>query len=380
LLVLERPSHGISSMKRLWITSLQLLLCAALVGCGESGPTEGDIPPDLIVTWHSTELLVDGIDRMDAGTRVVVTFRADGTFAVQATLDVNENFCGVGPDCDEEGTFTATSTEIVFDAADPDPTTLSYTVTETTLNIFGTSDGRTNDWTFVRSSMPELIGTWMAVSLTDPLGTIMEGGVETTLVITFEADGSYRYASTFSPPDLFCGLEVSCVVEGVYIADADLGTITFDPATGDETTLDIQVTGPTAQLSGLLEGNLHNWLFSKVEISTPGEVGIWRAISLDYGGLDLIDDGTVQGLTLDGVSYSVSTVPSSVRFMCGVLNVPPECFALGAYTASVSQIDFLDGLDSGALSLSAEITPSTLRLTGTVNATSADFLYARVPF
>jgi len=367
-------------MKHLWITSLQFLVCIALAACGESGPTEGDIPPDLIVTWHSTELLVDGIDRMDAGTRVAVTFRADGTFAVQATLDVNEDFCGVGPECDEEGTFTVSATEIVFDAADPDPTTLSYTVTATTLNIFGASDGRTVDWTFARPPLPDLIGTWMAESLTNPLGTVMEGGVETTLVITFEAAGTYRYASTFSPPEYFCDPEVSCVEEGVYVVDGDLGTITFDPSTADETTLDIQVTEFTVQLSGLLDGNLQNWLFSKVEISTPGEIGAWRAIFLDYGGLDLIDDGTVQTITFDGVAYSASTVTSSVRFMCGVLNVPPECFSLGAYTVSGSQINFLDGMDSGALSLSAEITPSTLRLTGTVNATSADFLYARVPF
>ena len=198
-------------MSRIRAALLSPLACTLLLsgGCGEGDPTDlVDLPSDLVVTWFATSLIVNGTDMMDDGTRVKLTFRADGSFEIVTTRDLVGVFCDGVYDCTEEGDFTATSTEIVFDP-DVDQTTLSATITPTTLHLVGSDEGETLDFSFVTVPIPDLIGTWVSMNLFGADGQILSEGElgfseQTKLTITFEADGSYLFAATFSPPDEFC--------------------------------------------------------------------------------------------------------------------------------------------------------------------------------
>ncbi len=365
-----------------------LLPSLLAVGCGDSGVevSDGDLsdlPPDLIVTWFSTSLVVAGTDLMDAGTRLEWTFRAVGTYTIVVTGDLGGDFCeGVEPDCTENGTFTATTvgTDQVVLNPDDDPVVLSATITLTDLRLVGTSDGRTLDLSFVTPPVPDLIGTWIAAELLDPDGQpLSEGGSPTTLVFTFEADGSFSFASTFAPvPEGFCDPAIHCIVDGTYSAEE--ATLVVDPGGPDATTtLEMSVSENALQLTSLETGT---WSFDKLDVATP-ETGSWFAVSLVHNGVELTLGGTSQWLTLsNGFSYVVDTGDSPVRFLCGVSNTPPECFAQGSYISVTNDsFEFTEGIDASLtpLVLSMEVTPRTLRLFGPIDGVAVDLSYVRVP-
>jgi hypothetical protein len=378
-------------ISRIRAALLPLLVCTLLLsgGCADGDPTDlVDVPSDLVVTWFATSLIVNGTDLMDDGTRVKLTLRADGSFEIVATRDLVGVFCEGVYDCTEEGDFTATSTEIVFDP-DGDQTTLSATITPTTLNLAGSDEGETLDFSFVTVPIPDLIGTWVSMNLNGADGlNLTEGGSMTTLAITFEADGSYRFASTFSPPDEFCDVGTSCLVEGVYTVDGESGRVTFDPADVEPTTLQLSVQVGFLTISGQSGGRTADWSFAKpFLVTTPGEGGSWFAISLLVNGVDLTDGGTFQRLTLDEVTgrYQMETAlapaQASNRAVCG-LSVAPDCTTSGGYTATINQIVVTDDADVSQTptTLAMTTTSLTLRLVGAVGVASFDLLYVRVDF
>jgi len=364
-----------------------LLPSLLAAGCGGSGldVPDGDLsdlPVGLVVTWFSTSLIVGGADLTDAGTRLEWTFRSDGTYTIVVTGDLNGDFCeGVEPDCIEVGTFNATTegtAQVVLNPND-DPVVLSATVTLTDLRLVGTSDGRTLDLSFVAPPVPELIGTWVAIELVDPDGApLAESGSPTTLVFTFEADGSYSFASTFaSVPEGFCDPAIHCVEDGTYSATE--GTLVVDPGGPDATTLDMFVIEDDLQLTS---GETGRWSFYRLDVATP-ETGSWFAISLIHNGVELTDGGTFQRLTLsDGLLYFVDTTDSPVRFLCGVINTGPECSAQGSYISVTNDsFEFTEGVDAAPtpLVMSMEVTPRTLRLFGAIDGVAVDLFYVRVP-
>lgn len=383
-------------MSRIRAALLSPLACTLLLsgGCGEGDPTDlVDLPSDLVVTWFATSLIVNGTDMMDDGTRVKLTFRADGSFEIVTTRDLVGVFCDGVYDCTEEGDFTATSTEIVFDP-DVDQTTLSATITPTTLHLVGSDEGETLDFSFVTVPIPDLIGTWVSMNLFGADGQILSEGElgfseQTKLTITFEADGSYLFAATFSPPDEFCEFGGSCLDGGLYTVDGESGQITFDPTDVEPTTLQVSAQVEFLTISGQSGARTADWSFNKLHVTTPGEGGSWFAISLLVDGVDLtdgVDGGTSQRLTLDAVTgrYERETAlaPAHVayRSLCA-LSVAPDCFTVGGYSAAINQVVVTDDADVSQTQTTIPMTttPLTLRLVGTVGGGSFDFLYVRVP-
>ena len=357
------------------------LCCLLLVACTEEGSTGLDeLPGDLLVTWFATSLRVGGQELMDDGMRLGVSFASDGSYQFVASRDGTAFVCDPGLlDCVVDGTFDASATEVVFDPGE-DEARLSATLTATSLPLFGTVEATSVDLTFVVPAYPDLIGTWLASALFDSEGVIEEGGRPTTFAVTFEADGSYRYASTFSPPDLFCDPDLSCLGEGTYVADADLGELTFDPGLADALTMQLVISPTQLVLSGFVDGGLQDWTLEKLAIPSPGLEGSWWALSLDFAGSDLENAGAVHQLTFVATTYFSSvTSQAPGPFLCADVTASPDCSASGAFTANLRTVDFVDGLAAGPQTLSVEVTPTSLRLFGTLEGDGPDLLYVRVP-
>ena len=357
------------------------LLAVGPIACDDDGPTSLDeLPDDLIVTWFATSLRAGGTELLDDGMRLSMTFTSDGTYQFNAFRDRTGFVCDPGVwDCVVDGAFDASTTEVVFDPGG-DEARLSATLTPTSLRLVGDADGLPVDLTFVLPPYADLVGTWASTSLLDSIGEIEEGGSRTTLVVTFEADGSYSFSSSHSPPDLFCDFAVSCLGQGSYVADPDLAELRFDPSEPDALTMQLSVDPAQLMLSGFVDGAMQDWTFSKLEVISPGTDGSWLAVSLEFGGTNLIDADAVHQLTFNGTLFSSVTLADAPGpFFCGPDDIAPECSSVGTFTADLDALDFLDGLAMGPQSLSLATTPTSLRLTGTVRGNSADFLYARVP-
>lgn len=356
------------------------LLCIALLGCGDDDPTSlEELPDDLMVTWFATSLRVAGVELMEGGMRLDVTFASDGSYRFAATRDRTGFICEPGVwDCVVNGSFAASGTEVVFDPG-PDEASLDATLTPTSLRLSGAADGQLVDLSFVLPPYPELIGTWMATALLDSSGVIEEAESPTTLAITFEADGTYEYGSSFSPPDLFCDPRVSCVGEGTYSADAQLAEVHLDRGTRDALTMQIAVTEEQLTLLGFVDGGLQDWAFEKLDVPSPGLEGDWWAVALEFDGLDRVLDGASHELHFRGPLYSSNTISDPPGpFLCED-ETAPECSSGGRFLGDLNTVEFLDGLATGPQSVSIEATPTSLRLWGTIDGTPADFLYARVP-
>ena len=221
---------------------------------------------------------------MDAGMRFRLTFRSDGTYEGIVTRDVTSFICEGEWDCVDEGTFGGSVSEVVFDPG-PDQESLTPTLVGTDLTLTGTLDGSVPvTLSFVMPPIPELIGTWTSTSLQDADGIVEYDGVTTTLALTFEADGTYQFASTASDTAVFCDLKASCFGEGVYVANADLGEVTFDP---DDEPGTLMVVGDSLQLN-LFDG-VNDWTFTRTDLATPGVQGWWYALSMKRDGAETAD-------------------------------------------------------------------------------------------
>lgn len=375
---------------RIFATPLRaicVLFPSFLAACGDGGPTSlDDLPQDLVVTWFATSLSVAGDELLDDGTRLQLTFTATGTYEFNATKDIRAFVCDDGVfDCIVSGEFDASTTEVIFDPG-PDEARLSASLIDSVLRLTGSADGQSLDLTFVVPPYPALIGTWLANSLTSPGGQIGTegGGRATTLAITFEADGRYFFASTFSPQGQFCDLEAHCLGEGSFAANSDLGEVVFEPDDVSPTTMAITVSPGLLELSGLVDTVQQEWILLQPDVATPGEQGSWWAIGLQFGGDQVSASDADHRLTFAGTTYNSEvnsdpiTDPAVPHFFCSS-DLGPPCAAVGSFVAQLDQLEFLNGLENGPETVSLETTPVTLRLFGTIDGTAADFLYARVP-
>lgn len=363
------------------------LFTLSATACEDAGVTGlQDLPAGLSATWFGTSLLMGGSDLMDSGTRIQLTLTSDGIFQIVATGDQSGFFCEGTFDCQPSGTFGIDGSIIVFDP-DDGPIPLSFDLTATTLRLTGNAEGTAVDWSFVIPPLPNLLGTWIATDLQGPAGPLMWGGATTTLAITFEADGSFAFGSSFSPPGVFCDVELSCFDEGTYVATADApgaanGQIVIGPNEPDPATLQVVAQSNALMLSGLFDGVQLDWTLTKHAVSTPGLVGKWFAVSLLHGGTQLAGGptgGTLHRLVFTGILYQSNLTPESETFLCDSSPGQPSCISNGAYEATLTSLQFLDGFSEAPLTLSTQLTPITLRLSGSIGGVATDFFYVRVP-
>jgi len=135
-----------------WLRTRQI--AAALViastapmvaGCGDDNIVDSNLA--LLGSWNATVLLVDDVDLIGEGMTLSFTFNANGEYSYSVTGDLME-FCEAVAACTDGGDFTATSTQFTLDPSTIDSVVLAYSVTGSTLHVFGTVDGFDLDWTF----------------------------------------------------------------------------------------------------------------------------------------------------------------------------------------------------------------------------------------
>jgi Lipocalin-like domain len=127
-----------------YLTFLVLVaLTPAVVSCGNSFESQ----PELVGTWNATSLVVDGFDYMDNGMTLSYTFSDGGGYSYTVAGDAL-GFCDPGPNCNDAGDYTATTSQITFDAGTADEETYSYTINGSTLVITATFEGAVFTFTF----------------------------------------------------------------------------------------------------------------------------------------------------------------------------------------------------------------------------------------
>jgi hypothetical protein len=110
---------------------------------------------------------------------------------------------------------------------------------------------------------PDLVGTWVATSLTVAGVDVVAGG--TMFEITFTANNDYQFITTDAPQDLFCDGTTSCSSGGVFAVQGN--TFVFDadePDAADRTELSVTTLTATAfVLSGAIDGEVINFVFAR---------------------------------------------------------------------------------------------------------------------
>ena len=140
-------------MVRRMTANAVVLASILVVGCGDSGLVEVDVPEDLLGSWTATSLFWGGQDLILSGTTLTLTFRADGSFSGDVTNSPTRLFCDAGPNCQINGDYSATSTQLVFATNEPaeNQTPMGMSVDATTLVLSGPIEGQEGLFTFSRS-------------------------------------------------------------------------------------------------------------------------------------------------------------------------------------------------------------------------------------
>ena len=117
------------------------------LGCGSDGATE-PAPANIVGTWNASTIDVSGIDYAAQGMTLRFTFNSNGSYSYNVVNDLL-GFCDFGVNnCNESGVFLAASGQLTFDPDTEWEQTLNYSVTDSTLRIFGTIWGFPIDATF----------------------------------------------------------------------------------------------------------------------------------------------------------------------------------------------------------------------------------------
>jgi len=137
-------------VSRLAVLTLALVALPSFVGCGDDDqPTNGDTNP-LIGSWNALSFAIAEFDLIDGGYTLTFTYNSNGTYSIAVTGDEDRFFCETGTSCTMNGTYSSTSSTIVFDAGTSDELTASYSISGDAMSLTATDDGATLTATFER--------------------------------------------------------------------------------------------------------------------------------------------------------------------------------------------------------------------------------------
>jgi hypothetical protein len=137
-------------VSRLAVLTLALVALPSFVGCGDDDePTNGDTNP-LIGSWNALSFAIAEFDLIDGGYTLIFTYGASGTYSITVTGDEDRFFCETSSSCTMTGTYSSTSSTIVFDAGSSDELVASYSITGDSMSLTATDEGATLTATFER--------------------------------------------------------------------------------------------------------------------------------------------------------------------------------------------------------------------------------------
>ncbi len=82
----------------------------------------------VVGTWNATSFVALGTDFIAQGMGISFTFNADGSYSFSVTNDTGGVFCDTGPNCSDNGSYTATAATITLDPGTTDEAVLTYSV------------------------------------------------------------------------------------------------------------------------------------------------------------------------------------------------------------------------------------------------------------
>lgn len=121
-------------------TALALAVLLPLAAaCSDNDPT-GPASHGIVGRWQITSFQVGGMELVEPGSSVEITFTPAGTYSVTMTGDFSEA-CGIASTCTETGTYASTSTRITLDPGSEDELVLSYSIQGRTMTFTGEVEG-----------------------------------------------------------------------------------------------------------------------------------------------------------------------------------------------------------------------------------------------
>ncbi len=121
---------------------LTVLLALAFVACS-SDDSNGPAPAPgatLVGSWNATTFATSTDDFIAQGMTLVMTIKNDDTYTFAFTNDL-VGACNPGPDCANNGPYTATSTTLTIDPGTVDETVFTYSVAGSTLTMNSSING-----------------------------------------------------------------------------------------------------------------------------------------------------------------------------------------------------------------------------------------------
>jgi hypothetical protein len=115
------------------------------VACGDAF----EPVPELLGTWNATSITAPGVDFVDDGMTLRMTFSDDGSYAYTVTGD-QLDFCDAGPDCSDSGDYVATTSQITLDPGSDWEETYAYTISSGSMTMTIMWGGTTFTFTFQR--------------------------------------------------------------------------------------------------------------------------------------------------------------------------------------------------------------------------------------
>jgi hypothetical protein len=120
---------------------LLLVLLAVSASCSSddsSGPN--DDQDAILGTWHATGFTANGVDFVALGMDLTITLADNGMYTISVTDD-QVGVCGdTTTDCENNGAFTYTSSQVTIDAGSADSTTFNYNISGSNMTWTGSID------------------------------------------------------------------------------------------------------------------------------------------------------------------------------------------------------------------------------------------------
>lgn len=136
--ILQTRRSMILMTRRYTALALAVLLPLA-AACSDNEPT-GPASDGIVGRWQITSFLVGGMEVVEQGSSVEITFTAAGTYSVTMTGNLSDA-CGPASTCTETGTYASTSTRITMDPGSEDEMVFNYSIQRSTMTFTGEIEG-----------------------------------------------------------------------------------------------------------------------------------------------------------------------------------------------------------------------------------------------